>query len=144
MGAFSSSVFNPWRGLRGLSRSVGVVSFASLVNRAGTMALPFLVLSLTKAQGMMAGRAGARDLRFDALVASPLFGKLSDNWGAVRAMTASLFVSGTVLLLFPLARGRTAISVATGPMGADGTDGDRWGQTRFVALFASTAPPTPR
>jgi len=64
---------------------------------------------------MSAGRAGLvlGIYGTTALVASPLFGKLSDQWGPLRVMTASLFVSGTVLFLFPLAHGWTAISVAT-------------------------------
>ena len=39
---------NPWRGLRGLPREVWLVCASTLINRLGTMALPFLVLYLTK------------------------------------------------------------------------------------------------
>ncbi len=92
-----------------------MVALASLVNRAGTMVLPFLVLYMTKNRGMSAGRAGLVMAIYgiSALIASPLFGKLSDSWGPVRVMTASLFSSGIVLLLFPLAKSWTAVALAT-------------------------------
>ncbi len=38
---------NPWRGLAGLPREVWLLCASTLVNRLGTMALPFLVLYLT-------------------------------------------------------------------------------------------------
>jgi hypothetical protein len=39
---------NPWSGLKDLPREVWLLSAATLVNRAGTMVLPFLVLYLTR------------------------------------------------------------------------------------------------
>ena len=52
------SSMNIWRSLRGLPRDLWVLSVASLVNRAGTMVLPFLVLYLTRELGFSAPRAG--------------------------------------------------------------------------------------
>ena len=51
---------NPWRGLAGLPRAVWVLSAATLVNRSGTMFVPFLVLYLTRARGYTPAAAGAR------------------------------------------------------------------------------------
>lgn len=51
-------MFNPWRGLRGLPSDVWIIFATSLVNRAGMMALPFLVLYLTKYQHVSASLAG--------------------------------------------------------------------------------------
>ena len=51
-------MLNPWRGLRGLPSDVWIIFATSLVNRAGMMALPFLVLYLTKYQYMPASLAG--------------------------------------------------------------------------------------
>ena len=45
---------NPWRGVRGLPASVWVVFATTLVNRAGTMVLPFMVLYVTRELGVRA------------------------------------------------------------------------------------------
>lgn len=42
---------NPWRGLGTLPKEVWILSTATLINRAGTMALSFLVLYLTRTLG---------------------------------------------------------------------------------------------
>ena len=97
---------NPWRDLRGLPRGMWVLFFATLVNRAGTMALPFLVLYLTRL-GYPAGRAGLMLTVYgvSALVTAPLAGRLADRFGSLPVMKASLVSSGVVLLAFPFARG---------------------------------------
>ena len=97
---------NPWRDLKGLPRGVWVLFFATLVNRAGTMALPFLVLYLTRL-GYPAGRAGLMLSVYglSALVVAPLAGRLADRFGPLVVMKASLVSSGIVLFAFPLARG---------------------------------------
>ena len=50
--------FNPWRGLRNLPAEAWIIFATTLVNRAGTMVLPFLVLYLTQDLGHPAGQAG--------------------------------------------------------------------------------------
>jgi MFS family permease len=99
-------VKNPWRDLKGLPGGVWVLFFATLVNRAGTMALPFLVLYLTRL-GYPAGRAGLMLTVYgvSALLAAPLAGRLADRFGPLVVMEASLVSSGVVLFTFPLARG---------------------------------------
>jgi predicted MFS family arabinose efflux permease len=86
---------------------VWVLFFATLVNRAGTMALPFLVLYLTRRLGYPASRAGLILGVYGAaaLVTAPIAGRLSDRVGPLRVMQASLLSSGLVLFAFPLARG---------------------------------------
>ncbi len=95
---------NPWRGLEGLPREVWILSAATLVNRAGTMALPFLVLYLTRSLGFSAERAGLVLFCYGvgSLVTGPVAGRLSDSMGPERIMKLSLFVSGALLLAFPL------------------------------------------
>ena len=102
---------NPWRGLRGLPADVWAVAVTTLVNRAGMMVLPFLVLYLTQHLGYPAGRAGLVLTVFGVggLVSAPLAGRLCDRVGALRVMQGSLLLSGGVLLLFPLARGLEAV-----------------------------------
>src|ERR1700738_2350208 len=48
--AFPQSRLNPWRGLGGLPREIWLLFATNLVNRAGMMVLPFLVLYLTRAR----------------------------------------------------------------------------------------------
>ena len=50
---------NPWRGLKDLPREVWLLSAATLVNRAGTMVLPFLVLYLTRTLGITPAHASS-------------------------------------------------------------------------------------
>jgi predicted MFS family arabinose efflux permease len=47
-----------WRDLRELPRGVWVLLATTLVNRAGTMVLPFLILYLTRELHFTDGRAG--------------------------------------------------------------------------------------
>lgn len=54
----SGSSMNIWRSLKGLPRDVWVLAISSLINRAGTMVLPFLVLYLTQELRFSAPRAG--------------------------------------------------------------------------------------
>lgn len=98
-------IYNPWRGLRGLPVEVWVVAGTTLVNRMGTMALPFLVLYLTQHLGYSAKTAGVTISVYGigGLVSSPVAGRLCDRMGALRVMRLSLFLSGALLLLFPLA-----------------------------------------
>ncbi|HLL76533.1 MAG TPA: MFS transporter [Pyrinomonadaceae bacterium] len=97
---------NPWRDLKGLPRGVWVLFFATLVNRAGTMALPFLVLYLTRL-GYPASRAGLMLTVYgvSALLTAPLAGRLADRFGSLVVMEASLVSSGVVLFAFPAAGG---------------------------------------
>ncbi len=106
---------NPWRGLRGLPRQVWVLSLATLVNKAGSMVLAFLVLYLTRQLRFSDGAAANVLLLYGAaaLVAAPVAGFLCDRWGPIRIMRGSMFFSGLIMLLFPLARSMTLVVLAT-------------------------------
>jgi predicted MFS family arabinose efflux permease len=106
---------NPWRGLAGLPREVWALFAASVVNKAGTMVLPFFVLYLTREQGFSARQASVFVLLYGAgsLVAAPFAGRFADRIGPIRIMRASLLSSGAILLAFPFARGGAAIGVMT-------------------------------
>jgi MFS family permease len=108
-------VINPWRGLRGLPADVWLLFATTLVNRTGTMALPFLVLYLTQHMGLAAGTAGLALTVYGvgSLVSAPLAGRLSDRMGALRVMELSLLGSGALLLCFPLASGLTGVLALT-------------------------------
>src|SRR5262249_28956326 len=106
---------HPWRGLEGLPRGVWVLAATTLVNRLGTMALPFLVLYLTRFLGFGAGRAGSVVAAYGlaAIASGPLAGRLCDRIGTLRVLQASLLLSGTVLLVYPLARTQAGVFVLT-------------------------------
>ena len=106
---------NPWSGLGSLPRAVWVLSIVTLINRAGTMVLPFLVLYLTKSLNLSPQQAGLVLVFYGlgALVTAPLAGKLCDLTGSLRVMKTSLLFSGAALFAFPLARGFVAVSAIT-------------------------------
>jgi predicted MFS family arabinose efflux permease len=97
---------NPWRGLGALPAQAWILFATTLVNRAGTMALPFLALYLTRYLGESEREAGFALTCFGvgALVSAPLAGLLSDRFGATRVMQLALAASGTALFVLPLAR----------------------------------------
>ncbi len=107
--------WNPWRGLAGLPREVWVLSSATLVNKAGSMVLAFLVLYLTRSLGFSV-RTAANVLFLygaGALVAAPVSGFLCDRWGPIRIMRGSLLFSGILLLVFPLAKSLPLVVLLT-------------------------------
>ena len=80
------------------------------------MALPFLVLYLTRSLGFAPGRAGAALALYGAvaLCAGPIAGKAADRFGPLMIMEFSLLTSGVVLLLFPLVRSWLGVLAMTG------------------------------
>lgn len=113
--SFAESRLNPWRGLSAPPREVWLLFATNLINRAGMMVLPFLVLYLTRELHFSAGQAGFTFALYGAtaIVCGPVAGRLSDRIGALTIMRASLISSGCVLLVFPLAKTRTAVFVVT-------------------------------
>jgi MFS family permease len=107
--------WNPWRGLAGLPGRMWLLFAASLINRAGTMVLPFLVLYLTRSLGFSPGRAGAMLALYGvtAIASSPIAGRLADRCGPLPVMVGSLFAAGAVLVAYPLAHGVAAVALAT-------------------------------
>jgi MFS family permease len=102
----SWNVTNPWSGLRGLPVEIWVLCAVTLVNRAGTMVLPFLALYITRDLGHSATVAGFAFVVYGvgAMLAAPVSGRLTDRVGPRRMMQLSLLTSGLVVLTIPLAR----------------------------------------
>jgi predicted MFS family arabinose efflux permease len=96
---------NPWAGLRGLPRTVWIVFATSLTNRAGMMALPFLVLYLTRHLGTSASLAGLAVSAYGlgGIVTGPIAGRLCDRVGPFTVMRVSLALTGVILMIIPLA-----------------------------------------
>ena len=106
---------NIWRSLKGLPHDVWVIAIATLINRAGTMVLPFLVLYLTRELGFSAPRAGLALAVYGAgaIIAAPIAGRLTDRIGPLPIMRASLVLSGVLLLVMPLVRSFPAVLAVT-------------------------------
>src|ERR1700689_2016895 len=106
---------NPWRGLRELPREIWILFAATLVNRRGTMVLPFLVLYLTRVLAISISHAALALTVYGiaALLTMPIAGRLSDRLGSLFVMRCSLLLSGFVLFLFPLAHSFASILAIT-------------------------------
>jgi MFS family permease len=105
---------NPWRDLRGLPRDSWTLAIVTVINRLGTMVLPFLMLHLTKNLGIEPARAGLTLSGYGvaALTAAPVAGRLSDRIGAARMLKVSLFATGILMWILPMAKAWGAVSLA--------------------------------
>jgi len=97
---------NPWSNLAGLPRDSWLLALATLVNRAGTMVIPFLALHFTRNLGFSAGQAGAALAVYGvvSLLTSPFAGRLADRVGSQRILTLSLLLGGAGFWALPLLR----------------------------------------
>jgi MFS family permease len=95
---------NPWSDLAGLPRDSWLLALATLVNRAGTMVIPFLALHFTRNLGFSAGQAGLALAVYGvvSLLTSPFAGRLADRVGFQRILTLSLFLGGLGFWALPL------------------------------------------
>lgn len=87
-----------------LSKEVWWLAFITLINRAGTMVVPFLSLYLTKSLGFTLSDVGWVMSYFGlgSVVGSWLGGKLTDKIGFYKVMILSLGASGVFLSSFSL------------------------------------------
>jgi predicted MFS family arabinose efflux permease len=95
----------------GLPRPVWLISAATLVNRSGTMVLPFLTLFLTSHRGLSTTEAGQMLAMYGigGIGGSYLGGWLADRLPPRRVMEASLLLTGTGFLVLEHAERRWAI-----------------------------------
>jgi MFS family permease len=79
------------------------------------MAIPFLVLYLTRELGFSAERAGLAlgIYGVGSIVAAPISGRLSDRIGPLPIIRTALIGSGLMLLVFPFARTLPAVIMLT-------------------------------
>lgn len=80
----------------GLNRNSWLLALVQLVNRAGTMVVPFMSMYLTQHLGVSITKAGIVMACFGAgsLVGAYLGGKLTDKFGFYNLMLFSLFLGG--------------------------------------------------
>jgi MFS family permease len=93
---------NPYKGLKGLPRDMWVLFFTSLINRSGTMVIPFLALYLTKKIGVSPAEAGTALLVYGAaaFISAPITGKFSDKLRSLKIMKFALFGSGVLFFAY--------------------------------------------
>lgn len=85
---------------RGLSKEVWWLAFITLINRAGTMVIPFLSLYLTTNLNFTLDDVAwiMTSFGFGSLVGSWIGGKLTDKIGYYKVMVISLILSGFLFI----------------------------------------------
>ncbi|MET0595849.1 MAG: MFS transporter [Polyangiaceae bacterium] len=106
---------NVFQQLRALPRVVRVLFAATLINRCGTMVLPYLALYITQGLGLDAETAGTVLAVYGggAIITPVIAGRLSDRYGARRVMSGSLLLSGLILLGYPFVHGLAGLAGLT-------------------------------
>ncbi len=108
-------IFGPHKALLKLPKSIWVLFGAVLVNRIGTMVLPFLTLYLNRQKGLTLKEAGVVFSTYGlaAIFVAPIAGGVSDRFGAIRVMCLSLGLSALMMFLYPLANSMPLIILCT-------------------------------
>jgi predicted MFS family arabinose efflux permease len=124
---------------RGLSKEVWWLALVTLINRAGTMVIPFLSLYLTKSLGFSLGQVGwiLTSFGLGSVAGAWLGGKLTDKIGYYKVMVWSLLVSGVLFIGLQFFTGFWQIC---GGIFLVMTAADAFRPAVFVALSAHSAP----
>ena len=98
----------------GLPRDLWLLSLVLMINRAGTMVLPFISLYLTQERGLDVTTAGAVLSLYGlgSVIGSWVGGWASDRVGAERALVISLAGSGVLFLWLGFQRDFWAIAIS--------------------------------
>lgn len=106
---------NLYKGLKDLPHDMWALFFTSLINRSGTMVIPFLALYLTQKIGVTPTEAGTALLVYGAaaFIAAPLTGKLSDKIGSLKVMKFALYGSGLLFFAYSFIEDYNWILAAT-------------------------------
>lgn len=86
---------------KGLSRQVWLLAFVMLVNRSGTMVIPFLSIYMTQSLGFSLQESGMVLMFFGAgaVIGNYLGGKLTDYFGYFPILLFSMFSTGVMFLI---------------------------------------------
>ncbi len=124
---------------KGLSTEVWWLALITLINRAGTMVVPFLSLYLTKSLNFSLAEVGWIMSAFGAgsVLGSWLGGKLTDKIGYYKIMVFSLITSGVLFVFLQFLNTFVQISVGVFILLAVA---DMFRPAMFVALSAYSKP----
>lgn len=89
---------------RGITKSVWILAAIQLINRTGSMVLPFMTVYMTSSLGYSKTQAGLIMSIFGigSLAGSYLGGRWSDKFGPFKVQILSLLVGGCSYLIIPL------------------------------------------
>jgi MFS family permease len=93
---------NPYSELKNIPKNIWILAAATLINRSGTMVLPFIALYANQILKVSKADAGLVLAVYGvgAFISAPFSGKLSDKIGTMRQMKISLFCTGSFLFLY--------------------------------------------
>jgi MFS family permease len=93
---------NPYSGLKNIPKNIWLLAAATLINRSGTMVLPFIALYANQVLNVSKSDAGIVLAVYGvgAFISAPFSGRLSDKIGTMRQMKISLFATGSFLFLY--------------------------------------------
>ncbi len=93
---------NPYSGLKNIPKNIWILAAATLINRSGTMVLPFIALYANQVLNASKSDAGIVLAVYGvgAFLSAPFSGRLSDKIGTMRQMKISLFSTGSFLFLY--------------------------------------------
>ncbi len=96
----------------GIPKPVWLLSLVMLVNRSGTMVIPFLTIYLSR-KGYSLSDAGIIMATFGigAFLGGYLGGRLTDKWGFFQVQVASLFMNGVLFVVLGYMEGTLQIGL---------------------------------
>jgi MFS family permease len=102
-------------GLKEIPKNIWLISAATLINRIGTMVLPFLALYLTQDKHYSVSSAGLILTVYGvgAFISAPFIGRLSDKVGELLLMRLSLILGGITLFIYSFLESYIAILALT-------------------------------
>ena len=91
----------------GLSKEIWFLAAVTLLNRAGTMVVPFMALYMTESLSFTFGQVGWIMTAFGggSLAGAWLGGRLTDRFGFYRVMITSLACTGILFILLQFVNG---------------------------------------
>lgn len=110
------STFNLYKNsYGGLSRNTWLLSLVMLVNRSGTMVIPFMTMYMTQEMGVGIGKAGFVMSLFGAgaIIGALAGGKLTDKIGYYYIQLFTLLGGGVMFIVLGQMKSYTAICIAT-------------------------------
>lgn len=111
-----SSAINLYRNsYGGLSRNTWLLSLVMLINRSGTMVVPFMTIYLTQSLGVGIGKAGFVMSLFGlgAIVGALAGGKITDKIGHYYVQLSTLAGGGIMFIVLGQMKSYTAICITT-------------------------------